>query len=453
MKRLPPALYPVLSFALLILCGTVVLMAIPMTNGGSLEGIDALFLVTSATCVTGLTVLDVGSQLTLGGQLTLLSCIQLGGIGIMTFSTVLILALGRSISFRSRFLVQDVFAHSPQADLHVLLRHVVLFTFSFEAVGAFLLFLRFSNELDLPSALYYGIFHSVSAFCNAGFGLFSDNLMRYCDDFLVNLTVIGLIVSGGIGFMVLHELVRGARKSPSRRHYWNRLSLHSKLVLSMTVVLIAGGTVFFLASEWSNTLKGFSLPVKLLASLFQSVTPRTAGFNTLDYGAMNNITLLGTVMLMFIGASPGSTGGGIKTSTMAVLLALSRARLRGSEDHVHAFKRSISASTVNRAFGIVVISIIIVLLGTAALLISETSDLGQQASRGQVLELLFEATSAFGTVGLSMGLTPRLSAWGKFILVLIMFTGRLGPLVIAMAIHPGRTKGRFYYSEERVMIG
>jgi trk system potassium uptake protein len=453
LKHLSPSLYPVLSFALLILCGTVVLLALPMKNGANLEAIDALFLVTSATCVTGLSVIDIGSQLTVWGQLTLLSCIQFGGLGIMTFSTVLILALGRSISFRSRFVVQDVFAHSPQADLHVLLRRVILFTFSFEAAGAFLLFLRFKNELGISDALYYGIFHSISAFCNAGFGLFADSLMRYHDDFLVNLTIIGLIVFGGIGFMVLHEVVRNVEKKPSRRHYWNQLSLHSKLVLSMTLVLITGGTLFFLVCEWSNTLNGFSLPVKLLASLFQSVTPRTAGFNTLDYGAMNNITLLGTVMLMFVGASPGSTGGGIKTTTMAVLLALSRARLSGSEDHVHVFKRSISASSVNRAFGIFVISVMIVLLGTAALLISETSDITQQASRGQLLELLFETTSAFGTVGLSMGITPKLSAWGKFILVLIMFTGRLGPLVIAMAIHPGRTRGKFYYSEERIMIG
>lgn len=451
-RNYSPALYPVLSFLILILFGTFLLVALPTANGTHLHLINALFMSTSATCVTGLSVMDVATRLTIWGQLTILALIQLGGLGIMTFSTVLILALGRSVSFRSRFIVQDIFAHSPQSDFTVLLRRVLIFTFSFEALGTLALFARFHTQYALPTAWYYALFNSVSAFCNAGFSLFSDSFVHYRGDVLVNLTLILLIISGGIGFMVMHDVTRARDKRHSFRQFWNQLSLHSKLVLSMTLFLLVAGTFFFLGSEWSDALKGLPFQEKLLTALFQSVTPRTAGFNTVDYSSMNNISLLGTLILMFIGASPGSTGGGIKTSTLAVLLALCRARLSGS-GHVHAFKRSISAGTINRAFGIFVISVVIILLGTAGLLLTEVGNLPYQASRGQFLELLFETTSAYGTVGLSMGVTAGLSAWGKFILVLVMFTGRLGPLLIAMAIRPASGKGRFLYAEERVMIG
>ncbi|NLJ28653.1 MAG: hypothetical protein GX433_11660 [Deltaproteobacteria bacterium] len=452
-KHLSPSIYPILGFLSLILLGTVVLEAIPLRRGSHLPLIDSLFMVTSAVCVTGLSVIDIGKEFTVWGQVTIMLLIQMGGLGIMTFSTVLLLVLGRSISFRSRFVVQDIFTHSPQADLYVLLRRVILFTFSFEAAGSFLLFSRFHQQFDSLKAWYYAVFHSISAFCNAGFSLFPDSFMGYRDDALVNLTIMALIVFGGIGFMVMHELVRAAEQGKSRRQYWIRLSLHTKMVLCMTATLLVGGTIFFLVSEWSTTLKELPFSTKLLASFFQSVTPRTAGFNTLDYASMNNITLLGTVMLMFIGASPGSTGGGIKTSTLGVLLALSRARLKGSADHVHAFKRSIVPTTVNRAFGIFVISVAIVLIGTACMLISQVGSIPHKESSGQFMELFFETTSAFGTVGLSLGITPGLTGWSKFILVLMMFTGRLGPLVIAMAIQAEESKGRFYYAQEPIMIG
>jgi trk system potassium uptake protein TrkH len=268
----------------------------------------------------------------------------------------------------------------------------------------------------------------------------------------VSLTIACLIIGGGIGFMVLHELVRTYESRMARRHYWGQLSLHTKMVITMTCFLLAAGTLFFLWSEWSNTLAGKPLPVKLLASFFQSVTPRTAGFNTLDYAHMNNLTLLGTIMLMFIGASPGSTGGGIKTTSLGVILSLSRARMSGMEQ-AHAFRRTVSSDSISRAFSVFVASIAIVMAGTAGCIIAELGDLTPAESRAQFLELLFETVSAFGTVGLSMGITPTLSSWSKLILVLIMFTGRLGPLVIAMAIQPRDIKGRFTYAEENLMIG
>jgi trk system potassium uptake protein len=238
----------------------------------------------------------------------------------------------------------------------------------------------------------------------------------------------------------------------SWRRFWKEMSLHSKIVIWVTSILLVGGSLFLLISEWAYTLQGLPLWEKVLASFFQSVTPRTAGFNTLDISSMNNVTLLGTILLMFIGASPGSCGGGIKTSSLGVMLALSRSRLSGS-GQVHAFKRSIPSATIDRAFGMFVISVMIVIIGAALLLITEGGELPLRASRGAFLELLFETTSAFGTVGLSMGVTSSLTSWGKLILVLIMFTGRLGPLVIAMAIQSAPGRAQFRYAEERVMIG
>ncbi|MDY0040614.1 MAG: TrkH family potassium uptake protein [Desulforhabdus sp.] len=451
-QRISPSFYPLLSFLFAILSGTVALLIFPIKDGTHLSLIDALFMATSAVCVTGLSVIDIGAQFTLAGQLTILTLIQLGGLGIMTFSSVLILAFGKSISFRSRFVMQDVFTYGPQADFYTILRRVVWLTFSFEAVATLLLFFRFQQQFDIVTAFYYSLFHAVSAFCNAGFSLFSDSLMSYRGDFLINITIIILVVIGGIGFMVLHEVVRAEKARLPLRQSWNKMSLHSKMVLFVTFILLLGGTVFFLFSEWTGTLKQLSFPEKLLASFFQSVTPRTAGFNTLDFASMNNLTLLGTITLMFIGASPGSTGGGIKTSSLGVLLALSRARISGS-GHVYAFKRSFSAGTVNLAFTIFVLSVVIIMVGTGGLLITEAREIPSSMSRGLFLEMLFETCSAFGTVGLSMGVTSGLSSWGKLLLVLIMYTGRLGPLVIAVAIHPASTKAKFLYAEERVMIG
>lgn len=443
---------PVLGFLALILIGAILLRVLPTTAGRHLPLVDALFMSTSATCVTGLSLIDIGTELSRWGQLVLLAEIQLGGLGIMIISTVLLMALGRTLSFRSRILVQDTYTYGPNAELRRMIKAVVLFTLLFEGIGALLLYPRLSPRLGPDAAMYSSLFHAISAFCNAGFSLFHDSFTGYRDDIQVNLTITGLIIFGGIGFLVLYELTRARYRTRHFRHFWHRLSLHSKLVISMSAFLLVSGTFFYLWSEWNDTLQGLSLFQKLLASFFQSVTTRTAGFNTLDVSAMNNMSLLGTLVLMFIGASPGSTGGGIKTSTVGVLLALSRARLSGSL-YPHAFKRTIDKESIDRAFGILALSLVIIMLGTALLLLSELGTVPYEQSRGLFLELLFEAGSAFGTVGLSMGYTPQLTAWGKLILVAMMFIGRLGPLVIAMAIQPKEQKGHFQYAEERVMIG
>jgi trk system potassium uptake protein TrkH len=447
-RKMPPPLFPVVGFLFIICVGALALAALPMADGSRLPLIDALFMATSATCVTGLSLYDIGSQFTVWGQGIILALIQVGGLGIMLLSTVFLMALGRRVSFRSRLLLQDTYTHGPSAHLTHLIWHILLFTFIFEAAGTLLLYLRFHADHPGPRAVYLAAFHSVSAFCNAGFSLFSDSLTGFRSDVLVNLTMAALIITGGIGFLVLHEATFALRK----RRRWRLLSLHTKLALSTTAVLLAVGTLLFLSSEWHDTLARLPLGTKLLASFFQSVTTRTAGFNSLDFAAMNNETLLATLVLMFIGASPGSTGGGIKTTTLAVLAALSRSRLGGSPC-VHAFKRTVPDETLRRAFSIFVLSVVVVLSGTALLLLSELGDVPYAESRGRFLELLFEATSAFGTVGLSMGATPTLSFWGKCIIICLMFTGRLGPLVIAMAIQPRERRSIYEYAEEPVMIG
>lgn len=446
-----PVNLPILSFAGLILMGTVLLMLPVAANGPGLSPVDAFFTATSATCVTGLVVVDTGSALSLFGQWVVLLLIQGGGLGIMTFSTVLILLMTGRFSFVQRSVIQDTFTHAPDTRLPSLIRHVLMFTLILEAAGAALLFLRFSGVYPPGRALYLAIFHSVSAFCNAGFCLFSRGLMDYRGDPLVNLTVALLIICGGIGFLVLLELKRlffKSRQTPRTP----RLSVHSKLVLTLTLLLLAIGTLGFLIYEWNDSMAGLPLPTKLMAAFFQSVTARTAGFNTLDFGKMANVTLLLTILLMFVGAASGSTGGGIKVSTLGVLFALSRSRLRG-EEGTNIFHRTLTQETVGRAISVFVVAVIVIYVATTALTLTELGTAMHQESRGLFIELLFEVVSAFGTVGLSVGITSKLSTLGKLILVLVMFVGRLGPLSIAVALSGKEPRFRFQYAEENVMIG
>ena len=450
-RLITPVNLPILSFAALILTGTLLLILPAAANGPRLSFVDGLFTATSATCVTGLIVVDTGSRLSLFGQWVVLVLIQCGGLGIMTFSTVLILVVTGRFSFMQRSVIQDSFTHGPDTALPSLVRHVVLFTLLLEAAGAAMLFLRFSEIYHPGRALYFAVFHAISAFCNAGFCLYRQSLMDFSGDPLVSLTVAFLIIFGGIGFLVLLELKRlFLNRGRSRRG--GRLSVHSKLVLTLTIILLAGGTVGFLISEWNRSMGGLSGPSKFLAAFFQSVTARTAGFNTLDFGKMANVTLLFTILLMFVGAASGSTAGGIKVNTLGVLFALSRSRLRG-EEGTSIFRRSLSPETVGRAISVFVLAVVLIYAATMALTVSELGTTMHQESRGLFLELLFEVVSAFGTVGLSVGITPQLSSVGKLIIILVMFLGRLGPLSIAVALTGKETRSRFKYAEENVMIG
>jgi len=437
-----------LAFAGFILLGALLLMLPFSSPGPPIKFIDAFFTATSAACVTGLTVLDTGKDLSRAGQVIVLILIQVGGLGIMTMSTVWLLMAGRRPGLGIRMILQDTFTHRGDRDLGSLILDVIRFTLVLELCGAGLLFLRFVGMYPVGDALYLSVFHSVSAFCNAGFSTFSDSLEGFVGDALVSLTVAFLIVSGGIGFLVLREIKLLLWRKPGGRPC---LSLHSRLVLVTSGALIGLATILVLLMEWDNTLAGLSVGEKLLASFFQAVTPRTAGFNTIPIGSMANQTLMLLLLLMFIGASSGSTGGGIKTGTLATLAAMGISRLRGYPEP-KAFGRTISPGSVARAMSVTMVCATVVLVGTLLLQVTEVGSSSSAVARGRFLELLFEVVSAFGTVGLSTGITPGLTNAGKLLVTLIMFLGRLGPLVVAVAVARQRTV-RFRFAEESIMIG
>ncbi|MCJ7773541.1 MAG: ATPase, partial [Desulfobacterales bacterium] len=323
-----------------------------------------------------------------------------------------------------------------------------LFTFFLEALGAVILFLCFSSRNEPLTALYFSIFHSISAFCNAGFSLFSDSFAGYISNWPLNLTICFLIIAGGIGFPVLSEIrQRFSLKHPT----WSRLSLHSKIVLSTTTALLLIGTLLILIMEWNNTLSPLNVFNRILAAFFHSVNARTSGFNTLPIGNMANQTLFVLISLMFIGASPGSCGGGIKTTTLTSLFILGMSRFRGQE-RPSLFGRTLSEISIGKAVSIFLISALIVCIGIMILLATELGDTPHPLSRGHYLELFFEVVSAFGTVGLSTGITSSLTTVGKLVITLTMFIGRLGPLVIAMAVSRS-VIARYHFAEENIIIG
>ena len=420
-----------------------------MTGPAGLSFVDALFTSTSAVCVTGLVVKDLGAEFTLAGQLTVLVLIQLGGLGIMTFSVLFYRLLGREISLRDELAVRESFSNSAGHDFLSLVRSVVLLTLLIEALGAFFLFWCLVSDHPTLRAAYLAVFHAVSAFCNAGFchGLGPDSLTFYKTHFGVNLVVSGLIMAGGLGFIVLIELGRMKRKG--RR----RPSLHTKVACWTTAILIVSGTLVFLLLEWDNVLKGLAPGQKALVSFFQAVTPRTAGFNTVNYAHLTNTTLLMTIFFMFVGGSPGSTAGGIKTVTLALLLAMAVSRYRGFS-RVNIFRRTVPNEVISRAVTMTLVSIAVVAAALGLLLIIETGHLDHTQTRDVFLKLLFETVSAFGTVGLSMGATAGLTGWGKLIIITTMFLGRVGPLTVAVALMSRSKELKTYnYGREEVMIG
>lgn len=448
--RLSPPQLIALSFAVAILVGGL-LLTLPITHGLNPDGtrrsvnfLQALFTSTSALCVTGLNVIDPARDFNRLGQVIIMLLIQLGGLGIITFGTSFALIARRRVNFTERIrLAQQVSALSA-GDVLPLIRNIFLYTFVIEGAGAVLMLPDFVQREGWGRGLFYAVFHSISAFNNAGFALYSDNLMGFTGDPLVSLVVALLIILGGMGFLVQLNVV-GHLLHP-RRH---RLMVHSKLVLTMMGVLLLLGTLAYLILEWNNprTLGPLGFGTKLLASFFQSVTTRTAGFNTLDYGAMGLSTLFISILLMFIGANPGGTGGGIKTSTFYVMMASAWSMVRGRRDTT-LFHRRIDTETVLRAMTVGLLSIGLVNVMFLLLLIFNT--------RQDVLfiNLFFEAVSAFGTVGLSMNTTPLLNPDQHIVLILLMFLGRIGPLTFAVAF--SRPEGRDlvrYPAEKDILIG
>ena len=406
--------------------------------------LDAFFTATSAVCVTGLIVVDTPNDLSMFGQVVVLLLIQAGGLGYMSITTVVAVAMGKQLTVHERLTLQEALNVQTMDGLIRFVVNVFKLTLAFEIIGALVLAARWMREMGLGRAIYFGLFHSVSAFNNAGFALFSDSLMGFRDDPIVNATIVTLIVCGGLGFIVLSEL--------GRLRQTRRLSVHTRLVLAMSAALVIGTTLAIFALEHRNprTIGDLALPQALLASFFQAVTPRTAGFNTLDIGAMTSATLFLLMVLMFIGAAPGGTGGGIKVTTFSITVAALWATVRGRQDAT-VFRRRLPPELIARAFFISLIAFLALNAVAAVLLITEGRSL---------LPTLFETVSAAGTVGLSTGeagapvsLAGHFSPVGKLLLIATMYMGRIGPLTLAVAVARGGTPPRVRHPEGKILVG
>jgi len=433
-------------FVAAILAGTILLMLPAASMSEPLRFVDALFTSTSAACVTGLTAVDTATRLSLFGQLVVLALIQLGGLGIMTFTTALVLSAGGSLSLADREGVLGTLSMGGRIDARALIKTVFVSTVVIEAIGAALLFLRFAREYPVGRALYYAVFHSVAAFCNAGFSTFSTNLEGYHDDYLTIGIIALLIICGGLGFVVIHELMATVAGRSIR------LSIHSKICLVMTLVLLVGGAVLIFTAERGHALAGTGRPLDLVNAFFQSVTARTAGFNTIPQADLTEFSLLVTIILMFIGTCPGSTGGGIKTTTIALVLLLAVRRFTGNQQ-VSVFQRTIATESWTKAVAVLLLAVFVVLVMFSLFMFAEGEMISHAASRGWFIEGLFEVVSAFGTVGLSLGITPGLTDAGKVVLVLMMYIGRIGLLTLALSLAGNRQRGELVYAQEEVMVG
>ena len=431
----------VVAFAAAIAVGTLLLvLPVARAGDGGAPLITALFTATSAVCVTGLVVVDTGSYWSGFGQAVVLGLIQVGGFGIMTMASLLGLLVSRRLGLRTRLNAAAETKSLGIGDVRAVLTGVLKITLLFEALTATLLTARFLVGYDepLPRALYLGVFHAVSAFNNAGFGLYDDNLVRFVVDAWICLPLAAAVIVGGIGFPVLFELRRAVR-TPRR---W---SLHTKITVAATAVLLVLGTAFVTAAEWNNpgTLGPLDTPGRLLAGFFHGVMPRTAGFNSLDMAALRDETLLGTMILMFIGGGSAGTAGGIKVTTFVILFFVIYAEVRG-EEHVNACDRRLGPRVQRQALTVALLSVAPV--GAATLALVALVDLPME-------DVAFEAVSAFGTVGLSTGITADLPAAAQLLLVLVMFLGRLGPIALASSIAL-RERGRMYtLPEGRPIVG
>jgi trk system potassium uptake protein TrkH len=437
--KLTPYQILAMGFAGLILLGAL-LLTTPMAsaNGVRVGFIDALFTATSAVCVTGLVVVDTGTRFSLFGQMVVILLIQAGGLGIMTMATLMALVMGKKIQLRERLIMQEALNQLTMSGVVRLTLYIIKTTLVIEFIGGTILAYHWYKELG-SQGIYYGYWHAISAFCNAGFDLFGGfrGLTDFVEDVTVNLVISFLIILGGIGFTVMADVWNNRR--------FSRFSLHTKVVIVTTLFLIAFGTLAIMVLEWNNpaTLEPLSFHGKVLASYFQSVTPRTAGYNTLPLGEMASATLFLIIILMFIGASPGSTGGGVKTTTAGILVAAIWALIRGKED-VEMFQRRIAKGIVYKAFAVVFLAAALVIFVTMMLSITESEPF---------LNILFEVVSAFGTVGLTTGITPSLTVSGKIWIIITMFAGRVGPVTLALALAMRQGRSLIQYPEGKVTIG
>ena len=434
-----------LGFLAVILVGTVLLeLPVSAKNGQSIGLFDSLFTATSAVCVTGLVAVDTGTTFSPFGQAVLMALIQVGGLGFMVFATMIMVMLGRKISLRGRMLIRESMNGASLADLSGVARLYLLLALGIELIGAALLSVRFVPLYGLRRGLWMAVFHAVSAFCNAGFDLFGgfSSVTGFSRDPLALLTIAALIVLGGLGFSVILEALRN-------RQGLKGLSLHARIVLMLTPLLLLLGTGFYLLAESNDagTLAGFNAGEKALNAFFQSVTMRTAGFNSIDLSRMSDGSKLFSCLLMMIGASPASTGGGMKTTTVAVFALLMLSVVKG-ESEVNVARRRLSDALTRRALAVVALYITTLLVGTLAISLIE-------GGRFALSDVLFEASSAMGTVGVSAIGTPNLAPASRLVLLPMMFLGRIGPLTLAIAVakRQGSARKISKYPEEKIMIG
>jgi len=436
-KRFTPPQILVGSFLLLIIIGSILLSFPCAVKSGDSNYLTALFTATSAVCVTGLVVQDTGTYWSSFGQVIIMLLIQIGGLGIMSFTTFYALLFGKKIRLRQRLVMQQALNNSSVGGIVNLFRHLLIFTFTAEFIFAIVLTLNWGSKLGLKKAIWFGFFHAISAFNNAGFDLFGNfsSLTHFTSDIITNISISTLFIFGGLGFVVIDELI-AYRKTKS-------LSLHSRIVLVTTLILIILPAVIFFITEYNHALIGLSLTGKLTASFFQAVTPRTAGFNTLNLTSLFIANQFIIMILMFIGGSPGSTAGGIKTSTIAVVWTAIYSQIRGKTD-AEIYYRRIANEDIFRALTIIALSLFFVIIMT--LLVSFTQT-------GSFIKILFEVVSAFATVGLSLGLTTQLDVVGKILIIITMFAGRVGPLTLALAFAYRKKQPDIRYPQEKVMLG
>jgi trk system potassium uptake protein TrkH len=439
------------SFLLLVLMGTVGFKVLPgLYTGEPLSWLNALFTATSAVCVTGLIVVDTATYFTVRGQAFVLLLIQLGGLGMITFSTLIIVVLRRRLSLRHEQLT-SVAEVAPHVNFQRLTRDVLVFTGLFELAGALLLYLLWIPRFGWQGAGWPALFHSISAFCNAGFSIFSDSLIGFQRAPITLLIVMLLIVAGGLGFLTLEDLYLRQRATKEKRRF--RISLHSRLVLTATATLLIGGWILYTIFEWRLTLSEIPIWARPVNSLFMSVTARTAGFNNINYEDASASTTFLTILLMAVGGAPGSTAGGLKVTTIALLVLLAWSRFRGREI-ASLWGRSVPEETMQRAVGLFVVGFVVLTAAIFAFISLEMS--GPHASGlRSFLHYMFEATSAFNTVGLSMGVTAELESPARWLTIVLMYVGRIGPLTFAAAIALSRynPRGEFRFAYEDVVVG
>ncbi|PLX18964.1 MAG: hypothetical protein C0601_03180 [Candidatus Muiribacterium halophilum] len=438
-----PALGLILSFLFLIILGSI-LLKIPYFHIGRLSWVDSVFTATSATCVTGLIVKDTPNDFTRAGQIVILILIQLGGMGIMTFSMSIAVLLGKKLGFASKTIINKMIDYDRPGYTVFILKKVISLMIIVEFIGTIFLIVAFSKNGIHENLIFHSVFHCISAFCNAGFSTFSNSLMNFSTSFSINIIVMSLIILGGLGFFVIIEAYSFLVKKIRNDAIIKKPSIQLKMVLYSSIFLILAVTIMFFAIESTNILKGMPFGEKVLISSFQSVTTRTAGFNTINIGMLNRVTLLIFIMLMFVGAGPGGTAGGIKITTVFVFLKSVFAMATNSKE-VYAFGRKVPEEIVNKASAVFFISILINFVAICILSFTE--------SAFSLKEIMFEVVSAFGTVGLSTGLTGDLSQIGRVVIIVLMFIGRLGPVTLAVAISKQNPKVNYSLPEEKVMIG